>query len=127
MSSGYTILVLNPKWQPSLATYAYSTAFSAAELIMLSKYPQACRAVLDNSAIRPHLNASRMGNQAPQQWARQKGKFAVNAWAADGGLWTTKAETLLSDYVRALAVAWLHQHCLLGHLTLMPALWHSTV
>jgi hypothetical protein len=108
LSSGYTILVLNPAWQPSLATYSYSTGFSAAELTMLSKYPEACRVVLDYSASRPLLNASRMGSETPQVWARPQGKFAVNAWAADGGLWTTKVETLISDYVRALVIAWLH-------------------
>lgn len=36
LGSGYTIMVLNPKWSPSLPAYAYRIGFSERELELLS-------------------------------------------------------------------------------------------
>lgn len=58
LDGGYTLLVLNPKWSPSLPSYGYRLGFSEQELALLHSMVRTVRRRRPRTARRPQAAAA---------------------------------------------------------------------
>lgn len=93
----YATIVLNPILHGNPVAYAYTTGFSAAELTLLQKHPDACLTVL-RSAVRSDSGTAGRARQSLR--ATPSRRLPGSQWADTGGTFSSTGAMLLAAHVR---------------------------
>ncbi|KIY95904.1 hypothetical protein MNEG_12058 [Monoraphidium neglectum] len=109
LDRGYTMIVVNPKWSSSLASYGFRAGYSVDEMMMLQEQVPEMRALSlshwDGEPSPPRGHAMGSHGFFAGGWSHRSQKFSVSQLQSESAAWVRNAQAYLAaeeDHKRKL-------------------------